>query len=199
MAIVQQITQFPPAPNSTTDTPQQFNTKANTFVGHQSGTYVPEVNQWAVEANQLATDIAAITAGLPAGTINDTTIGADKVYSNQKTEAEYKIISGDTSGKHYVKYPDGTLIQWRASTTSYITDTAIGALFRNTNIPQETFLIPFVGDLPVVTWSAGNGANGWVSNAGAGSTSFSACRCLAMGVLATTTVIPSYMAIGRWK
>ena len=49
--ITQVISTFPPAPDSQTDTPTEFNAKADAFVGHQSGTYVPEVNTWKDQAN----------------------------------------------------------------------------------------------------------------------------------------------------
>ena len=54
MSITTVISQFPPAPDSGTDTPEEFNGKANAFVDHQSDVYVDEVNNWANEANNLA-------------------------------------------------------------------------------------------------------------------------------------------------
>jgi len=75
MAINQDITQFPPAPNSSTDTPEQFNAKADAFVDHQSDTYVTEVNTWANEANSTAT------------TVNSDASNASTSASNASTSA----------------------------------------------------------------------------------------------------------------
>lgn len=50
MAITEIITAFPDAPNSS-DTPEDFNSKADAFVAHQADSYVGEVNTWAVQAN----------------------------------------------------------------------------------------------------------------------------------------------------
>ena len=57
MAITTVIQNFPPAPDSSTDTEAAFNAKADAFVGHQAGTYVAEVNAWATEANALVTGV----------------------------------------------------------------------------------------------------------------------------------------------
>ncbi len=90
--ITQIITAFPDAPDSSTDTPSVFNTKANAFVDHQSGTYVGEVNTWATEANglkvdmnQIKTDVDNIVATIPAGQINDSAISPTNVFSNQRS------------------------------------------------------------------------------------------------------------------
>ena len=42
--IIQKITNFPTPPNSSSDTPTEFNTKADAFVNHQGGVFAPEVN-----------------------------------------------------------------------------------------------------------------------------------------------------------
>ena len=86
--INQTITQFPTAPNSATDSAPVFNTKANAFVGHQSGVYVGEVNTWATEANALRDEVNGIVATIPVGSINDYLIGTDKVWSSTKVNAE---------------------------------------------------------------------------------------------------------------
>ena len=86
MAINQVISNFPPAPDSATDSPQDFNNKANAFVLHQSSTYVTEVNQWATEANQLKNDISSIVATIPDGAIQDGTISSTSAWSSQKID-----------------------------------------------------------------------------------------------------------------
>jgi len=89
------ITTFPPAPDSGSDTPTEFNSKADAFVNHQSGVYVGEVNQWATEANSLKadmntikTDIDGIVASIPDGTINDAVITTTSVWSSKKVSDE---------------------------------------------------------------------------------------------------------------
>ena len=90
MTITQTITNFPAAPDSATDTPSVFNTKANAFVGHQSGVYVGEVNTWAAECNAVRDDINNIVATLPAGVIDDTTPSLTNTYSSNKIEDDIK-------------------------------------------------------------------------------------------------------------
>jgi len=94
--ITQIISTFPPAPDSSTDTPTEFNSKSDAFVNHQSAVYVGEVNQWTTEANglkgdmnQLKADIDNIVASIPDGSIDDVNISPTNVFSNQKTEAIY--------------------------------------------------------------------------------------------------------------
>jgi len=94
--ITQTITQFPPAPDSVNDTPQEFNQKANAFVGHQSGTYVGEVNQWAIEANAVRDEINNISSNLPDGAINDA------VPSDTNTFSSNKIISMVQGFKNHI-------------------------------------------------------------------------------------------------
>ena len=98
--ITQTISNFPAAPDSQTDSPSEFNAKADAFVNHQSANYVGEVNTWAGQANSLKTDmntiksdIDSIVATLPAGAIDDVIIAVDKVFSNSKTEATYAKIN----------------------------------------------------------------------------------------------------------
>ena len=71
MAITQTISNFPPAPDSGTDTPTEFNAKADAFVNHQSDVYVGEVNTWASEVNTTQNEINNIVATIPDGTIDD--------------------------------------------------------------------------------------------------------------------------------
>jgi len=111
--INQTITQFPTAPDSATDSAPVFNTKANAFVGHQAGVYVGEVNTWATEANALRDEVNGIVATIPVGTISDNTTALDSVWSSQKlVDDNFGIENGETANGKWVKYPDGTLIQY---------------------------------------------------------------------------------------
>jgi len=85
--INQNISNFPTPPDSSTDTPQQFNAKANAFVAHQANVYTGEVNTWATEANALRDDINSIVGTIPTGTIDDTAPSLTKVFSSQKTRS----------------------------------------------------------------------------------------------------------------
>ena len=96
--ITQSISNFPTAPDSSTDTPTEFNTKADAFVNHQSSVYVGEVNTWATQANAVRDDINNISASIPSGTIDDINISNTKVYSNSKAkelnDAQDALIAG---------------------------------------------------------------------------------------------------------
>ena len=97
MAIIQNITQFPPAPDSGTDSPQEFNYKANNFVAHQSGTYVGEVNQWATEANGLSSELNLIADAAEASAIaaegsKDAAATSAALASNSADDAAAQVI-----------------------------------------------------------------------------------------------------------
>ena len=103
--ITQKINYFPTPPNSS-QSPQDFNQKANAFVAHQANDYVNEVNAWADEANLLKDDINNIVATIPSGSIDDTVTATDKVWSSSKVD---ELTTVD-SGVGHIKFPDGTLI-----------------------------------------------------------------------------------------
>jgi len=126
--ITQKINYFPTPPNSS-QSPQDFNAKANAFVYHQAHDYVDEVNKWAGQANLLKDEINGIVAVIPTGTINDTVTATDKVWSSTKSNAFYVpkssavfsnmpkigaddiVSSGSNGNGRWIKYADGTLIQ----------------------------------------------------------------------------------------
>lgn len=84
MAIQQVISNFPPAPNSATDTPIDFNAKADAFVNHQSGVYTPEVNTWADQANTTASEVNTNATSAEASATEATT-QADRAEANAGT------------------------------------------------------------------------------------------------------------------
>lgn len=84
MAVTQTISNFPDAPNSSTDTPQEFNTKADAFVNHQSGIYTPEVNTWADQVNTTATEVNT-DATTATDMASEATTQADRAEANAGT------------------------------------------------------------------------------------------------------------------
>ena len=132
--ITQTITNFPTPPDSSNDTPTEFNTKADAFVNHQGSVYTTEVNTWATQANGLKddmnvikTDIDNTVATIPAGSINDGQISNKKVWSSAKTnnvlnqkqniDPKFGIESfSEPAGAHgilgWTKFPDGTAMYY---------------------------------------------------------------------------------------
>ena len=121
MAITQKITNFPTPPNSSNDTPTEFNKHADAFVGHQAGVYTTEVNRWATQANTLKgdmntikADIDATVATIPTGTINDNKTSTTSVWSSKKTSDMLAgaTIGGENQNGYWIKHADGTLVQY---------------------------------------------------------------------------------------
>jgi len=108
--ISQTISAFPSPPDSATDTPQQFNTKANAFVAHQANIYTGEVNTWATQANALRTDINSIVATIPSGQIDDATPSSTNTYSSQKQEATFAKKSDPSQCTAWGFFEDGAMI-----------------------------------------------------------------------------------------
>jgi len=196
--INQIITQFPPAPNSATDTPQEFNVKANAFVDHQSGTYVGEVNNWATEANAVRDDINTIVATLPAGAIDDTVAGTTKTYSSQKIES----IIGNIieSGTDYMKFDNGVLMQWgiKPPTNINVTTASSSVGFRNATAVTIAFPVPFIDNSAVVTVQTDNVAGGVPSVHDINATYF---KMYFTSIVSLTSLQCQgrWQAIGRWK
>ena len=133
MAITQTITNFPTAPDSSSDTPTEFNTKADAFVNHQSANYVGEVNNWASQANALGndmdtikTEIDNIVASIPAGTIDDTKATPTNVYSAKKSSddaiAQDALIAGKENKADTKYLGDGQTYKDVTATKIWATD-----------------------------------------------------------------------------
>jgi len=196
--ITTKITTFPPAPDSGSDTPIEFNSKADAFVNHQSGVYVGEVNQWATEANtlkgeinQIKSDIEGIVASVPSGTINDNTTTTTNVWSASKVSSELsKIVE---SGVGYVKYEDGTMLCY---------GTGQGSTSGGNTVSFEQ---PFYNIKPSVSLS--------IIAIGQGDTNMYATKLFARELDRINVIVVrndgnsnyfsnkyfTYMAIGRWK
>jgi len=84
--ITQVIALLPPAPNSLTDTPSVFNTKANEWVSKLETPYTPSLNTLSTQMNVLAEEINQTVATLPSGVINDTTPSDTNTYSSNKID-----------------------------------------------------------------------------------------------------------------
>lgn len=108
--------------------------------------------------------------------------------------------SGSNANGNYIKFQDGTLIQWNDLRDSTIAvDSAYGSLYQA--VKTVTFPIPFVGNDPVCTCGRfrwGTGASwGTVSTAGLNDMDL---RILDVNQRSSgTTCYISWMAIGRWK
>ena len=107
------------------------------------------------------------------------------------------IERGSNDDGEYVKFADGTLICACTSSTSYITDTALSAVFYN-NGAIFTYPCSFI-DVPVGTNATKNGVTGSAANGHyMYDVTVSGCRCGATGYKDTCTFRPGYTAIGRW-
>ncbi len=84
--ITQVIAPLPPAPNSLTDTPSVFNTKANEWVSKLETPYTPSLNTLSTQMNVVAEEINQTVATLPAGLIQDGAPSATDTYSSNKIE-----------------------------------------------------------------------------------------------------------------
>jgi len=155
--ITQKITNFPTPPDSSNDTPTEFNTKADAFVNHQGNVYTTEVNTWATQANGLKddmnvikTDIDNTVASIPAGTINDTTTSTTSVWSSTKTDAEVKaleVISTPHGALAWVtKFSDGMIMFYVANWSSPATSTFNFAYPAGTFIETPSVNVTIVND-----------------------------------------------------
>lgn len=100
MAITQNISQFPPAPQAGTDTPEEFSSKADAFVAHQAEDYVGEVNTWAGQANTVQTDVNqnATNASISETNANQSAIDASGSASSAGNSASSASTSETNAG-----------------------------------------------------------------------------------------------------
>jgi len=112
------------------------------------------------------------------------------------------IQSGSNSNGHYIKFSDGTLMQWnKFNVTDQAISSAYGQLYQGTR--NITFPIAFVGELPAVQCSEfqwGSSAS-WGGTVGNGTTlTGSSIRGFDFYSRAVGTRCDiSWIAIGRWK
>lgn len=193
--ITQTITQFPPAPDSSSDSPTEFNAKADAFVNHQASSYVSEVNTWAEQANTLAGEINNIASSLPDGVINDSATSATDTWSSNKISS----IQPD-EGSGYIKFDNGTLIVYGSSAL------AQDASFTHVAKVTVSFPISFVSE-PSITMS--------LSYVPVTTEARERCQSVASATVSTAALgyysasgtdiselfgkNVSYQAIGRWK
>jgi len=207
--ITQTITNFPTPPDSSNDTPTEFNTKADAFVNHQGNVYTTEVNTWATQANGLKddmnvikTDIAGIVATIPAGSINDGQISNKKVWSSAKTnnilnqkqniDPKFGIESTQESTEWITKFPDGTCMLYATRFTTPATATF------NFNYPADAFILE-----PSVSITIVNGTYGY--HGITQHTTSSKDKMVAIkykrsdGSASSDAITINVHAIGRWK
>lgn len=103
MAITKVIGAFPPAPNSS-DTPEDFNSKADAFVSHQAGTYVPDVNELSQEMNaqttannQIQTDTEQIKTDTQA--IKDSAVSETTAIKNEAITAQVGAEQAESNAR----------------------------------------------------------------------------------------------------
>ena len=109
-------------------------------------------------------------------------------------------VYGKNGNGKYIKYDDGTLIQWnRIEVNNQAINTAYGSLYQGTR--YLTFPIPFVGNMPscqCTEFQWGSGAS-WGTIANVTLTNIT-CRGIDITSRATgTNCRIGWFAIGRWK
>jgi len=193
--INQTISNFPTAPDSSTDSAPVFNTKANAFVGHQSGVYVGEVNTWATEANALRDDVNNIVATIPVGTIDDGVVASDKVWSSQQTD---KIAKKNTpvAGVTETIFDSGLMIITEKMSLGKTSNIA-GKLYRT---PPTTWVYqstkPFISQ-PTVSGNSESANDAIITVKSEINTK---CLIRVLHPIENTTIGTSTMtAIGYWK
>ena len=195
MEITQTISAFPAAPNSATDTAQQFNVKANAFVAHQANIYTQEVNNWATQANAVRDDVNNIVSTIPDGHIDDITPSAINTYSSNKIESITNILSGANGDGSWSKFPDGLMICY-GEIASQVSSTAIGGLFISPSGGSQAFPQDFIA-IPSLTYSTIEG-NAWATtNGGLTTTTTGNLRVISFSDTGTSKI--TWQAIGRWK
>lgn len=130
MAIQQVISNFPPAPNSATDTPIDFNAKADAFVNHQSGVYTPEVNTWADQANTTANEVNNDATSAEASATEATT-QADRAEANAGTTFPNPVFPQEEGYILTAREEEGNV--WEENTTIGDVGSAVDNIFTGVN------------------------------------------------------------------
>jgi len=103
---------------------------------------------------------------------------------------------GDDTNGRYIKYSDGTMLQWRTLTITPAYQTISGNIWNfyyNGSAPLLYFPVAFVGSSPAISSSIDNGA-GVVQNLSTGG-----FNAQAFTYDNPTTIPYRYIAIGRWR
>lgn len=120
----------------------------------------------------------------------------EKMYGNSIIE------SGENEYFKYIKFSDGTLIQYGTMIFNNLTWNSWGSLYyAECNVSQYKFPVPFIGR-PVVNGSlahdTGSG-DGWISRIGGTSTTDIESLAIARPTTYADSMYVNITAIGRWK
>ena len=120
----------------------------------------------------------------------------EKMYSNSIIE------NGSNSYFKYIKFSDGTLIQYGTMIFNNLTWNSWGSLYyAECNVSQYKFPVPFI-DRPVVNGSIAHGTgsgDGWISRIGGTSTTDIESLAIARPTTYADSMYVNITAIGRWK
>ncbi len=120
----------------------------------------------------------------------------EKMYGNSIIE------SGENEYFKYIKFSDGTLIQYGTMIFNNLTWNSWGSLYyAECNVSQYKFPVPFIGR-PVVNGSIAHGTgsgDGWISRIGGTSTTDIESLAIARPTTYADSMYVNITAIGRWK
>ena len=171
--------------------------------GGTGATPTLELNQWEATDVPIRMDFNEDNAKIDTAfsELNDNLSNRIDEVNTDLSNLQGPIESGSNSNGRWVRYPDGTLMQYRNFTTTGAINTAQGALFMGANTPW-TFPIPFFDATWTVCGVAGiSGATGIFSwnPPSAGATQSVTLRVLDPVSRASNTIHWRVMAIGRWR
>lgn len=120
----------------------------------------------------------------------------EKMYGNSIIE------NGENEYFKYIKFSDGTLIQYGTMIFNNLTWNPWGSLYNaECNVSQYKFPVPFIGR-PVVNGSIARvtgSVDGWISRIGGTSTTDIESLAIARPTIYTEPIYVNIIAIGRWK
>ena len=113
-------------------------------------------------------------------------------------------VAGSTENGNYIKYDDGTLIQWASTTISSISiNTAWGSLYKSSSsTPFSNYPISFVGNysLTITGISDANTKLWWVvKSQDKGASNVRGICLVSAESLSLSNARLDYVAIGRWR
>lgn len=128
-------------------------------------------------------------------TITDTIQASEYLYLGDYEIHNHKIAGSDSNG-NYIKFGDGTLIQFGTKLPVVDMTHAWGALFYG-EAPSMTFPVPFI-ERPCVAIGVGNGQSAIVMSCNPSTTGISNLQ-FCRGTASNGTVIYDWLAMGKWK
>lgn len=120
----------------------------------------------------------------------------EKMYSNSVAE------TGENEYFKYIKFSNGTLIQYATMIFNNLTWNSWGSLYyAECNVSQYKFPVPFIGR-PVVNGSIAHGTgsgDGWISRIGSISTTDIGTLAITRPTTYADSMYVNITAVGRWK